>query len=108
MNLTGLVEIGLALLLLVVAVLLVFAYLRYKAAQSERRLAEMLRRVGLDPDILENEDTAAVVSAIRRRCRRCQTEDVCERWLAGEVEGGNTFCPNRTVFEELTKRSRLA
>jgi hypothetical protein len=31
---------------------------------------------------------------VRQRCRTCSTEDVCERWLAGEEAGENIFCPN--------------
>jgi hypothetical protein len=42
---------------------------------------------------------------VRARCRRCPVEDVCERWLAGELEGDNGFCPNANVFDGGVKAS---
>jgi hypothetical protein len=86
-----------------VAFLLFYAIRSYMAAQSERRMVSMLERVGLDPAIASSGDKRVIVREIRQRCRSCATEDVCERWLAGEEGGENEFCPNREVFESIKK-----
>ena len=90
------------------AVILVFAYRRYLATNSERRMTSMLEAVGLDPALASSADTQTIMSAVRKRCRSCASEDVCERWLRGDVTGKNDFCPNSTVFEMLTKRGAAA
>jgi len=72
-------------------------------------MMSMLERVGLDPAIaLAGEPDsvlecviAASMKQIRQRCRACMTEDVCERWLAGDEHGDNDFCPNAKVFDAL-------
>ena len=88
-----------------VAVILIFAYRKYLEANSERRLRAMLESVGLDPAIASNGDTEAVMSAVRRRCRSCASEAVCERWLAGDEQGDNAFCPNSRLFAMLRDES---
>jgi hypothetical protein len=84
-----------------VAMILVFAIRAYRAATSERRLISMLERVGIDPALATTGDNAQIIREIRQRCYTCATEDVCERWLSGEVKGANDFCPNVNVFATL-------
>ena len=84
-----------------VAMLLVVAIRAYMAAASERRMTSMLERLGIDPVIAATADNAQIVKEIRQRCHTCATEDVCERWLSGEVKGDNNFCPNANVFATL-------
>ena len=84
-----------------VALILVFAIRAYMAATSERRLISMLERVGIDPALAATGDNAQIIREIRQRCHTCATEDVCERWLSGEVKGANDFCPNVSVFATL-------
>lgn len=84
-----------------VALILVIAIRAYMAATSERRLTSMLERVGVDPMLAANGDNAQILREIRQRCHTCATEDVCERWLTGEVKGANDFCPNINVFATL-------
>ncbi len=84
-----------------VALILVFAIRAYMAATSERRLISMLERVGIDPVLAATGDNAQIIREIRQRCHTCATEDVCERWLSGEVKGANDFCPNVSVFATL-------
>ncbi len=86
-----------------VAFTLFVAIRRYMAAASERRMMRMLERVGLDPAIVLSGDTQATMKEIRQRCRSCTSEDVCERWLAGDEVGENVFCPNAKVFETLKR-----
>jgi len=88
-----------AIILVVAGVLLVMSFLRYKAGTSEKRMLQMLRTAGLDPEITEYAGSEAIIREVRRRCRKCQSEGLCERWLAGKVEGDNDFCPNAQVFE---------
>ncbi len=88
-----------------IAFILVYAYRRYLAANSERRMREMLQSVGLDPETVASGDTETILREVRQRCRNCTTVNVCERWLAGDEEGDNDFCPNSIVFETLKKYS---
>lgn len=80
-----------------------------QTAASARRMKGMMTRVGLDygTDALAEPRTKAIVQQARRRCMRCACEDLCDRWLAGEVKGDNTFCPNRQIFRHLTETARL-
>jgi hypothetical protein len=90
-----------AIILVVVGIVLVISFLRYKAKTSEKRMLQMLRTAGLDPEITVHDGSEAIMREVRRRCRKCQSEGLCEQWLAGKVEGNNDFCPNAQVFEAL-------
>ena len=102
-NLTQLLA---ALVMVGVGAALVVAYRRYLAANSERRMRSMLDAVGLDPELASIGGIETIMSEVRQRCSACQSESVCERWLAGEEEGDNSFCPNARVFEKLIKFRR--
>jgi hypothetical protein len=99
-------EFGIAATMVVLAAVLVALFLRYKAGGSERRMMAMMRGAGLDPEIARSGDHEAIISAVRRQCRRCQSEDLCERWLAGEEMGDSDFCPNKSIFRHLEKQVR--
>jgi hypothetical protein len=94
-------DISITVILATLAITLVAWFLKYKSNTSDRRLNRMMRRLGLDPDNLDQEATQTIISEVRSRCRRCQTEARCERWLEGIEVGENTFCPNARVFEVL-------
>jgi hypothetical protein len=96
-------EIGVAIVMLAVIVALFVWFAKYLRASSERRMTRMLTRAGVDPDIAARGDKAAIIEDVRRRCQKCQAEDLCERWLAGKVEGENTFCPNAQIFSALAR-----
>lgn len=100
MSLTQLIA---AIVMLGVAIGLVYAIRQYLANQSERRMRTMLIKIGLDPTVVTSGDNEAIIREVRQRCRTCSTEDVCERWLAGEEAGENKFCPNADVFESMKK-----
>ena len=89
--------------MLLAVVALIFAWRRYQITTSERRRLDMLEALGLDPAIASSADLPAIMSDVRQRCEHCPSEDVCERWLRGEVSGDNDFCPNAKVFEILRK-----
>ncbi len=95
-----------ALVMVGVGAVLVVAYRRYLAAQSERRMQSMLEAIGLDPELAAVGGIETIMAGVRHRCSACQSESVCERWLAGEEEGDNSFCPNARVFEILKKFRR--
>ena len=84
-----------------VSVALLVWILKYMAAASERRMTRMLKRAGLAPELATHGDTEAIIEEIRRRCRKCASEALCERWLAGEEKGNNSFCPNVRAFDIL-------
>lgn len=98
-------EINVAIVMVVVAAVLFVWFRRNEAAASARRMTSMIARIGLAPRIAARRDprTAAVVSTARRRCEKCPREDLCERWLAGSVEGDNAFCPNARTFGILAR-----
>ncbi len=91
--------------MLAVAIALFLAFRRYLARSSERRMLGMLKSSGLDPTIAASGDIETIMAEVRDRCRHCASESVCERWLKGEEEGTNAFCPNHRVFEILGKYS---
>ena len=101
----AMLEINVAIVMVAVTVAIFVWLQRSEAAASARRLMGMMTRVGLGPVIAAPGDprARAIMKATRRRCRRCPREDLCERWLAGEVEGGNTFCPNAQAFHILAE-----
>ena len=92
-----------AVAMVAAAIALFVGYRSYLARNSERRLRSMLEAVGLDPAIASSGEIPTIMKEVRQRCRSCSAEGVCERWLAGEQEGGNDFCPNARVFEILHK-----
>lgn len=98
-------EVGVAITLVSTTIVLVVWFLYYKASGTRRRMRGMLLRAGLDPSIETDADKKAVTKGIRQRCKKCQTEDVCERWLAHKITGDNYFCPNAEIFELLRERN---
>jgi hypothetical protein len=66
-------------------------------------MMQMLARAGVDPEVARRGDTEAIIQDVRRRCGRCRSEALCDRWLAGKVEGDNSFCPNAQIFDLLKK-----
>lgn len=90
----------------VVGIAMAVWFERYRAAGSARRMTQMMRRCGLGAGAGRDPQTEAVMRAVRRRCKRCAIEGVCERWLAGELTGNNAFCPNAATFRMLASRAR--
>ncbi|NCF62437.1 MAG: hypothetical protein GWP58_06265 [Gammaproteobacteria bacterium] len=96
-------DISIAIILAVVAIALVSWFLRFKTKSSENRMTRMMMHLGLNPDVTGQSDLENIIREVRRSCQKCQSEGVCERWLAGTESGPNDFCPNAQVFEELKK-----
>jgi ribosomal protein S27AE len=94
-------EIGLAIFMVAVSVALVVWFSRHVAAASERRMTNMLTRAGVSPEVAKHGDTEAIMQDVRSRCGKCRSEALCDRWLAGNVEGDNSFCPNAQIFRML-------
>lgn len=99
-------EIGIALVMLAVVAALLVWFAKDRGAGSEKRMMQMLIRAGVDPDIASRGDKEAVIKDIRSRCGKCRAEGLCERWLAGKVEGENAFCPNAQIFSALANIRR--
>ena len=95
-------EIGIALFMVTVSVALVAWFFKYMAATSGRRVVRMLARAGVDPEVAGSGDAEAIMRDVRSRCLRCRSEDLCDRWLAGKVEGDSSFCPNAQIFRSLS------
>ncbi len=97
-------EINVAIILVTVSVGILVWLQRNLVAVSARRMMGMMTRAGLNPTIATEADrrTKAVLKEAGRRCRNCMREGLCDRWLAGKVEGSNSFCPNARVFRTLT------
>ena len=96
-------EIGLAVVMVAVSVGLIVWFSRYMVAASRRRLMHMLALAGVAPEVAKHGDTRAIMKDVQSRCLRCRSEGLCERWLAGKVEGDHSFCPNAQIFRTLTK-----
>ena len=96
-------EVLLGIGMLAVAIALALGFFRYLATGSERRMRRMLIAVGLDGELAASDDIPRIMDEVRDRCRHCSSESVCERWLDGQIAGGNEFCPNHKVFEVLQR-----
>ncbi len=96
-------HISVAIVMLAVTAVIFLWFQKSLAAGSARRMTQMLKRVGLDPYIITLGDpqTKAIMKEARRRCGNCRVEDFCNRWLTGDCEGGDDFCPNARVFHHL-------
>ncbi|OGA42135.1 MAG: hypothetical protein A3G28_02415 [Betaproteobacteria bacterium RIFCSPLOWO2_12_FULL_68_19] len=70
------------------------------------QLWQMMRRRGLKPEDAAGEERALAVAV--RRCTLCPSTEQCERWLAGEGEAPESFCPNATYLENLERSKRRA
>ena len=101
-------EIGVAIIMVAVSVALVVWFFRNLAAVSGRRMMHMLTRAGVDPEVARHGDAEAIIQDVRSRCLRCRSEDLCDRWLAGKVEGDDSFCPNAQIFRALTRTTGIA
>jgi hypothetical protein len=97
-------EINVAIILVAVSVAMLIWFRRSLVVASARRMMRMMTRADLGPAIGPEADpqTGAVMKEARRRCRNCMHEGLCDRWLAGEIEGSNSFCPNARVFRALS------
>ena len=104
-----LIEAYLPVFAILMSVVLFVAYFSHMKSGSASRMMRMMERVGLDPRIatrtypqtLAYPQTEATMKHARRRCRGCKSSGLCERWLASEVEGDNSFCPNAQTFVTL-------
>jgi hypothetical protein len=96
-------EIGVAVVMVAVSLGLIVWFSRHMAAASRRRMMHMLARAGVDSEVAKHGDTQAIIKDVQRRCLRCRSEGLCDRWLAGKVEGDHSFCPNAQIFRTLTK-----
>ncbi len=103
----GPTQISVAIIMVSVAFASIVWLYTGEAAASARRMMGMMKRIGLDPGAatLGDPRTMAIRKEARRRCRRCSCGDLCDRWLAGKVKGGNTFCPNAQTFRILAGAS---
>jgi hypothetical protein len=87
----------------------VVAFLKWFRARlvagSPRRLIGMMERVGIDLTTVTLGDPGFkdVMKEMRSRCRKCPQADICDRWLAGNVQGGNAFCPNKPRLTTLKR-----
>ncbi len=72
----------------------------------DERMIGRLKRAGVNLEIAMHGEFEAIRKEVRHRCRICQNEDLCERWLAGKViKGGNSFCPNARIFRDLARKT---
>jgi len=96
-------EFGAAMIMVAVSVVLVVWFFEHTAATSEERMARMMARTGVDPAVARRADAETIMQDVQRRCQRCPSEALCDRWFAGKVEGDSSFCPNAQIFRGLTK-----
>ena len=82
----SLIQIFAAMVMVGVSTALVIMYRKYLAANSERRMRAMVESLGLDPEIASIGGIETIMAEVRQRCRSCTSEDICERWLTGDVK----------------------
>ena len=101
----SIIQIEIAVLMVAASIALFMWLQGSMAAASAGRLMRMITRVGLDPGIVARRDLRSVnlMKGVNERCARCPREDHCERWLAGQLEGGNAFCPTARGFDALAE-----
>lgn len=102
----ALFEIGVAVFAAAVSVALVVRFSRHAASASEKRMVHMLMCAGVDPRFSGHDDTWPILQVARGRCGRCRSADLCDRWLAGKLEGDNSFCRNTQIFRILKRITR--
>ncbi len=107
---TTIIQIEIAIMMAVVGIGMLIWLQSDLTAASVGRMMRMIVRVGVDPKIVARDDrqTVNLMKDVRERCARCPSEGRCEQWLAGEIGGANTFCPNARVFDELVRTGELA
>jgi hypothetical protein len=98
-----LADLYLAVIMVGAAMALIFWFLRSQAAASAGRMMMMMKSIGLGRWAATHKvlGSRALLADVRQRCAKCPREDLCERWLAGKVEGDNGFCPNGPIFSGL-------
>jgi hypothetical protein len=99
-------EIGVTISAIAAGVALVAWFTRHAASASEKRMMHMLTCSGVEPSFGGHDDAWAIMQVARGRCSTCRSEDLCERWLAGKVEGDNNFCANVQMFRILKRITR--
>jgi hypothetical protein len=98
-------QISAALVMVAVSAALVTWFRGYLATASDIRMTRMMLRLGIRPGTAAVGDlqTVSLMKDAKARCRRCPSEALCERWLAGKAGGKNAFCPNVPVFRMLAE-----
>jgi hypothetical protein len=99
-------EIGATLSMVAAGVALAAWFSKRAASASEKRMMHMLTCAGVDSRFCGQDDAWAIMQVARGRCSTCRSEDLCERWLAGKVEGDNDFCANTQIFRILKRITR--
>ncbi len=98
-------QISVAIVMVGVTIAIMVWFRSSQAAASAGRMVAMMTRIGLDPGSAMS-GSSAIGKEARRRCTGCAREDLCGRWLAGEIEGSHSFCPNARIFHVLAVASR--
>jgi Family of unknown function (DUF6455) len=66
---------------------------------APKRLAAMLRRLGISRERLRESGTA---HDVEMTCTLCGATGQCEHWLrSGKTAGYDAFCPNKEAFDAL-------
>lgn len=109
MNSTNL-DIIIALSMIAMNAVLIIWFLKNLASISKTRMAHMMQRIGLGSEIISLDDfrIRKDIKDMRSRCLRCSCDNYCDRWLAGEVTGENTFCANAPAFKRWPQTQSLA
>ena len=89
-----------AFVVLTLVIILFVVFQPSLSLASQRRMMGMMARYRLIGRF-GNKQLKATIKEARRRCKECKHEDLCDRWLAGEVASSNSFCPNAQTFEAL-------
>jgi hypothetical protein len=86
-------------LALIVAVVLPILHW-HQSTTVDGRLQRMMVSCGIDEKSAVHAEQLLNLDmdAARSRCRNCQVTVLCDRWLDGETDVNNSFCPNAWLF----------
>lgn len=96
-------EVYIAVVMVAIAAAIFVLFQRGEAAAAARRMSRMMVKAGLDTGaaVFGDRETGALLNGAGKSCRKCRSEGLCERWLAGDASGDNGFCPNAWLFRNL-------
>jgi len=95
-------SVMIAVAVLDIVVVWIVAFRTDLSLVSHRRMMGMMANFNLIGR-LGSPRVKTTINEARRRCRTCKHEDLCDRWLAGKTEVGNSFCPNAPTFQVLAQ-----
>lgn len=74
-----------------------------RLTQQADLMDAMMKKLGVDAEMRQMPDHAAVLRRAANRCLTCEKPDSCEEWLTHEAhpDEAPNFCKNHDLFERV-------